>query len=125
MRKEATFAELSGMKFEVIERFGVTRNHRNYGFFIQETIEPTIYGADCQDATWYEVPLKDGTDLEALSSFLKNLFNVEIELTSNQEARETVNALNQDLTAKAEVIDWGACHVTHLPITEQFRKVGE
>lgn len=125
MRKETTFAELSSMKFEVIERFYITRNRKNYRFFIQETIEPTVFGADCQDNTWYEVPLKDETDLEALSSFINNLFNVEIELTSNQEARKIVDALNQELTAKAEVIYWGACHVTHLPIAEQFRKVGE
>ena len=124
MRKESTFADLSSMKFKVIERFGVTRNRKNYEFFIQETIEPTVFGADCQDYTWYEVPLKNTNDLEALSSFLKNLFNVEIELTSNQEAREIVNALNQNMIAKAEVIYWGACHVIHLPITQQFRKVG-
>lgn len=125
MRKEATFAELSSMKFEVIERFGVTKNRNNYRFFIQEAIEPTEFGADCQDYTWYEVPLKNSTDLEALSAFLKNLFNVEIELTFNQDVRGIVKALNQELAAKADVIYWGACHVIHLPITEQFRKVGE
>lgn len=122
MRKEVSFSALEEMKFEVVQRFGVTRNRYNYRFFIQETVEPTQYGDDCQDSIWYEVPLLNLADLKALSDFLKELFSVEIELSSTQEARKAVNALNKDMSEKAQVADWGACTVIHLPINERFRK---
>lgn len=122
MRKEVSFSTLEEMKFEVIERFGVTRNRYNYRFFIQEAIEPTRYGNDCQNYIWYEVPLLNATDLKSLSDFLKKLFSVEIALSSTQEARKVVNTLNRDMSKKAKVTDWGACTVIHLPINERFSK---
>lgn len=115
-----TIEELKEVKFDVIEHFGMSRNGH---FFIMNTVEPVEYGADCKDYTWYQVMVKK-EHLPSLGDYINRLFGKMIDVTSVKAACEAVNALDIEFHDSVEPVDWGACHVLHIPYADQFRKVG-
>lgn len=124
--QETTFDELNNMKFTVVSRFGVTRNNRKNGrrFFLMETVPPTEYGADCQDYVWWEVRVKTDQDFERLNDFLQRLFRLErVKIPVGKDSPAAAERLEKQIRKSAKVVDFGACHVTYLPIAPEFQKL--
>ena len=118
--RNITIEEMKVMKFDVIEHFGMSKNGH---FFIMNTVEPVQYGSDCKDYSWYQIKVTK-KNLETLGEFIHSLFGKVIDVTSMKTAFEAVNALDKDFHDNIEAVDWGACHVLHIPYAEQFRRAG-
>lgn len=117
-----TMDELMDVKFDTVSNFGFHK--RNSQFFIMNTKEPKNYGEDARNYTWYNVEIKTQEDLERLGEYIKKVFGVQIDTTNRLTASRSIKALCQELDKIAKVVDWGACHVTHLPVNQEFLKVG-
>lgn len=117
-----TMDELKDVKFDAVSNFGFYR--RKGQFFIMNTKDPQNYGEDARNYTWYNVMMNDQDDLKKLSDYILKVFGVPVDTTNNLTATRTINALCKKLSQDAQVIDWGACHVTHLPVNQSFLKEG-
>lgn len=118
--KNVTIEEMKEMKFDVIEHFGMSKNGH---FFIMNTVEPVQYGSDCKNYSWYQTKVTK-KNLESLGEFVHSLFGKVIDVTSMKAAFEAVNALDEYYHENIDAVDWGACHVLHIPYAEQFRRAG-
>lgn len=118
--KEVTFNQMGEMKFNVISHFGVVKQKRNRQFFIMDVIPPTKYGADCRTYAWYQVILKTEEDYKQAKAFIEKLFQIQCPELNKENCIQSVRLLNNKLKSKAKIVDWGACHVVHLPFSRQF-----
>ena len=116
-----TFEELMKTKFDVVEHFGMMK--KRY-FFIMNTVPPVEYGHDCQNYEWFEVDVQTDEDLDALKLFIEGMFGIKMCATTIKQAVKEVNSLDNHFQKVVPAVDYGACHVRFLPITDQFRKVG-
>ena len=114
-----TFEELMKTKFDVVEHFGMMK--KGY-FFIMNTVPPVEYGADCQKYEWFEVDVKDERNLVALKEFIKAIFDVDMKASTIKRAIKEVNNLDKQFARTVKAVDYGACHVTFLPIADRFRR---
>lgn len=114
-----TFEELKSMKFDVVEHFGMLKKGE---FFIMNTIPPMEYGCDCQDYEWLEVDVKTDADLDALKMFIEDIFAMNIFANNIKDAVNEINGLDAYLASVTPAIDYGACHVVHLPIKDKYKK---
>lgn len=118
--KTVTMEELNEVKFDVIQHFGMSKRGH---FFIMNTVEPVVYGADCKDYTWYQVKVNK-QQLPSLGDYINRLFGKVIDVSTIKTAYESINNLDEEYYKNSPCVDWGACHVTYIPYAEQFRKVG-
>lgn len=117
-----TMDELMNVKFDVVSNFGFQR--RRNEFFIMNTTEPRSYGEDARNYIWYTVKMNDQEDMKKLADCILKMFGVPVDTTNSMTATRTINGLYKKLSKDAKVKDWGACHVTHLPINQDFLKEG-
>lgn len=117
-----TMDELMNVKFDTVSNIGFFK--RKGQFFIMNTKEPKNYGEDARNYTWYNVEIKTREDMEKLGEYILKVFGVRIDTTNNLSISRCINALCVELSQVAKVVDWGACHVTHLPVNKEFLKVG-
>ncbi len=117
-----TMDELMEVKFDTVSNFGFYKGKGQ--FFIMNTKEPKNYGEDARNYTWYIVDVKNQEDMERLGEYIKKVFGVQIDTTNRLSVSRCINALCVELSHVAKVVDWGACHVTHLPVNQEFLKVG-
>lgn len=120
MIQTKTFEELENTKFDVIERIGIVKHQGRLKIFIMEAVPPTRYGADCQNYIWHEVWLKTRSDFTRIKVHLEKLFQVRLNELNKENCIQSVRLLNDKLKSKAKIVDWGACHVVHLPFSRQF-----
>lgn len=120
-RINVTFDELMKTKFDVVNHFGMYTNGR---FFVMNTVPPVEYGADCRGYAWFEVNVKTESDLATLKDFIKAMFGLDMKASTIKQAIKEVNNLDKHFARTIKAIDYGACCVRFLPITDQFRKVG-
>ena len=117
-----TMDELEDVKFDAVSNFGYYR--RNGQFFIMNTKDPKNYGEDARNYTWYNVRMNDLDDRKKLADYVQKVFGVPVDTSNDLTAARTINGLYKKLSENAKVIDWGACHVTHLPVNQSFLKEG-
>lgn len=116
-----TFEELNAMKFDIVEHFGMQKKSE---FFIMNTIAPAEYGADA-DYQYYEVEVKTDEDLDALKAFIEELFGMKVYATTIKQAIKEIDALDEYFRKVIPAVDYGACHVREIPISDRFKKNAE
>ena len=116
-----TFEELNAMKFDIVEHFGMQKKSE---FFIMNTVAPAEYGADA-DYQYYEVDVKTDEDLDALKAFIEDLFGMKVYATTIKQAIKEIDALDEYFRKVIPAVDYGACHVREIPISDRFKKNAE
>lgn len=117
-----TFEDLNAMKFDVVEHFGMQKKGL---FFIMNTVPPVEYGDDCQKYEWFEVDVQTDEDLDALKEFIEDMFGMKVYATTIKQAIKEVNALDEYFRKVIPAVDYGACHVREIPISDRFKKDAE
>lgn len=114
-----TFEELNAMKFDVVEHFGMQKKGE---FFIMNTVPPVEYGHDCQNYETFEVDVQTDEDLDALKAFIEDIFGMKVYATTIKDAIKEVDALDEYFRKVIPAVDYGACHVREIPISDRFKK---
>ncbi len=117
-----TFEELNAMKFDVVEHFGMQKKGE---FFIMNTVPPVEYGHDCQNYETFEVDVQTDEDLDALKAFIEDIFGMKVYASTIKDAIKEVDALDDYFRKVIPAVDYGACHVREIPISDRFKKDAE
>ena len=116
-----TFEELNAIKFDIVEHFGM---HKKGEFVIMNTVAPIGYGYDAH-YEYYYVDVKTDEDLDALKAFIEDMFGMKVYATTIKQAVKEINALDEYFRKVIPDVDYGACHVMEIPISDRFKKDAE